>query len=109
MTLSERAMGQRGSRGLGIPTEATVVQDRSVVNVYSRYCICSDNLAHRDVGFTGGGWRMRWSAKWLAGLVVATLVAGTAAAVPTYIAVAVANPARPAADRQRDDARKPAP
>ena len=52
---------------------------------------------------------MRWSVKLAMGLVAAALGAGSApAAVPTFIAAAVANPARPDADRQRDDARKPA-
>jgi len=44
----------------------------------------------------------------LAAGVAATLVAGAAAAtIPGYIAAAVANPARPAADTARDAARKP--
>ena len=38
----------------------------------------------------------------------AVLAAAAAAAAPTYIAAAVANPDRPDADRQRDEARKPA-
>jgi predicted methyltransferase len=38
----------------------------------------------------------------------AVLAAAATAAAPTYIAAAVANPDRPDADRQRDEARKPA-
>jgi predicted methyltransferase len=52
---------------------------------------------------------VRWHLKFATGLVAAALVAGSAAAaVPTYIATAIANPARPDADRQRDNDRKPA-
>lgn len=51
---------------------------------------------------------MGWTVKIAAGLAMATLVAGSAApAVPAYIAAAVANPARPEADRKRDADRKP--
>ncbi len=44
-----------------------------------------------------------------AGLLAAALLAGAASAAgSSYIAAAIANPARPDADRQRDEARKPA-